>query len=102
MGGFDHGPGEQGKQESAETISRNSRFALRLFAVYLVVYATFVGLNAFRPAWMGKTLGGINLAVSYGFGLIVLALLLALIYGWLCRNDSPPSEPQNVSRKEPS
>ena len=28
--------------------------------------------------------GGINLAVSVGFGLIIAAFLLALVYGWLC------------------
>ena len=28
---------------------------------------------------------GINLAILYGFGLIVAALVLALLYGWLCR-----------------
>ena len=29
--------------------------------------------------------GGLNLAVLYGFSLIIVALLLALIYGWLSR-----------------
>ena len=31
---------------------------------------------------------GVNLAVWSGFGLIVLALVLALIYGWICRSGS--------------
>ena len=35
---------------------------------------------------------GVNLAILYGFGLIISALVLALIYGALCRpeDDSPP------------
>jgi uncharacterized membrane protein (DUF485 family) len=29
----------------------------------------------------------VNLAIWYGFALIVVALVLALIYGWVCRTD---------------
>jgi uncharacterized membrane protein (DUF485 family) len=56
-----------------------------LFAIYTAVYAGFVFVSAFRPAWMAKTIGGVNLAVLSGFGLIVGAVLLALLYLWLCR-----------------
>lgn len=66
--------------------SRNSRVGLCLFAVYLGAYAGFVLLAAFSPQMMGRTLAaGVNLAVWYGFGLIAGALVLALLYGWLCR-----------------
>jgi hypothetical protein len=27
---------------------------------------------------------GVNLAIWYGFGLIVAAIFLALVYGWAC------------------
>ena len=57
-----------------------------LFGVYLVLYAGFVGLNAFAPAVMARTpFGGLNLAILYGLGLIVAAFVLALIYMALCR-----------------
>ena len=60
---------------------------LLLFAFYLTFYVAFVLINAFRPAWMDTVLaGGINLAVWYGFALIGGALVVALIYGWLCRD----------------
>ncbi len=66
-------------------MSRNARVGLFLFVVYLICYAGFVGLNAFAPQAMAQTpLPGINLAILYGFGLIVLALALALLYGLLC------------------
>jgi uncharacterized membrane protein (DUF485 family) len=65
---------------------RNARFGLRLFFVYLVLYVGFVLLAAFSPATMERTpFAGVNLAVWYGFGLIVAAIVLALLYGWLCR-----------------
>jgi uncharacterized membrane protein (DUF485 family) len=62
------------------------RRALALFAFYLLLYGGYVLLNAFAPQVMDRTLAGINLAVWYGFGLIIAAFALALIYGYLCRN----------------
>ncbi len=75
--------------------TRHSRIGLALFALYLALYGGFVLLAAFAPAVMERTpLAGVNLAIWYGFGLIVAAILLALIYGWACRNAAAsPSEP---------
>ena len=68
-------------------MTRASRIGLWLFAVYLVLYGGFVLLAAFSPQSMEVTpLAGVNLAIWYGFGLIVAALVLALIYGWACRS----------------
>ena len=65
---------------------RNSRIGLVLFGIYLVLYGGFVLLNAFSPETMEKTpMAGVNLAILYGFGLIIAALALALLYGWLCK-----------------
>ena len=81
--------------EHPEISSRNSRYGLVLFAIYLVLYGGFMLLNAFLPQIMEQTpLPGINLAILYGFGLIVSALLLALIYGYLCREREPGASPK--------
>ncbi len=65
--------------------TRNARIGLVLFAVYLVLYGGFVLLNTFAPQTMEATpIAGINLAILYGFGLIIAALLMALLYGVLC------------------
>ncbi|WP_417378117.1 DUF485 domain-containing protein [Gimesia sp.] len=95
MAGFDHGSNEPDEQESLETISRNTRLGLKLFIVYLVLYGGFVFLNTFSPAQMELVVfAGLNLAIVYGFTLIIAAFLLAMIYGWMCRNeiDSPTAE----------
>ena len=64
--------------------NRNARLGFALFSIYLVLYGGFVFINAFAPSLMELTpLAGVNLAVWYGFGLIVAALALALIYGWV-------------------
>lgn len=78
--------------------SRTSRIALILFAVYLALYCGFVFLNAFAPWAMEATpVAGVNLAILYGFGLIVAAFLLALLYGWLVV-DPPQVAPSNSGR----
>jgi uncharacterized membrane protein (DUF485 family) len=67
-------------------VNRVNRIGLSLFAVYLVLYGGFVLLAAFSPQTMEVTpLAGVNLAIWYGFGLIVAAFLLALVYGWASR-----------------
>jgi uncharacterized membrane protein (DUF485 family) len=73
---------------------RNSRIGIVLFFIYLAIYAGFVLLAAFSPATMQRTpLAGVNVAIWYGFGLIAGALVLALLYGWLCRVEQPtPSD----------
>jgi uncharacterized membrane protein (DUF485 family) len=62
-----------------------TRLGLRFFWLYTAVYAAFVAVSAFRPDWMATTLGGVNLAVLSGFGLILGAILLAVIYLWMMR-----------------
>lgn len=68
----------------------NARLGFIFFLIYLVLYGGFVLLNAFAPSAMEVTpLAGVNLAIWYGFGLIVAALLMALLYGLLCK---PPAD----------
>ena len=66
--------------------ARNARYGLWLFFVYVLLYAGFMGLAAFQPQLMSKSpFGGVNLAIVYGIGLIVAALVLAAVYMFLCR-----------------
>jgi len=55
-----------------------------MFIIYLIVYFGFVGINSVKPTLMGTDIGGLNLAVVYGMGLTVLALVMAMIYTHLC------------------
>ena len=66
-------------------VPRNARYGLALFFIYVIVYALFVYLSAFRADLMAwQPMGGVNLAVWYGLGLIVFAIVLAVIYMLLC------------------
>jgi uncharacterized membrane protein (DUF485 family) len=81
-------------QENEKSMAtRNSRIGMVLFLVYLALYGGFVFLNAFAADVMElQPLAGVNLAILYGFGLIVAALVLALIYGLACTSaDEEPA-----------
>jgi uncharacterized membrane protein (DUF485 family) len=72
----------------------NARLGLWLFAIYLVLYLGFVFLSAFAPSSMDQeVLAGLNLAIVYGFALIVGAFLMAMLYGVLCRTEPTKSSP---------
>lgn len=70
--------------EAEHANRKNARLGLILFFVYLTVYGAFVAICAFSFKTMETPVLGVNLAIVYGFGLIVFALLLAIVYMWLC------------------
>jgi uncharacterized membrane protein (DUF485 family) len=68
-----------------ELSRRNARAGLVLFFLYLAFYAGFMGLAAFAPDLMGRpALAGVNLAITYGMGLIVGAFVIAVWYMVIC------------------
>jgi uncharacterized membrane protein (DUF485 family) len=72
--------------EDAGVVAHNTRMGVILFIVYVLFYGGFMALSAFWPEVMSKPfLRGVNLAIVYGFALIVAALVLALVYMQICR-----------------
>ena len=68
-----------------EVSAANSRAGLVLFFIYLAFYAGFVALAAFAPDVMARpAVGGVNLAICYGMGLILEAFVVAALYMALC------------------
>ncbi len=78
--------------DAQRTIDRNARYGIVLFIIYVIFYAGFVAICAFSFETMRREIGGVNLAIIYGLGLIVLALLLAVVYMLLCRRDHESAE----------
>ena len=67
----------------------NARLGLRLFFVYSVFYLGFVLISAFAPTWSEwEIFPGLNLAIVWGFALIIVAFVLALVYGLACKADT--------------
>ena len=76
--------------------THNARIGMVLFVVYLILYGGFVFLNAFAAETMEATpFAGVNLAILYGFGLIVAALVLALVYGCISKSEEGGSTPED-------
>jgi uncharacterized membrane protein (DUF485 family) len=79
-----HGPVAD-YHECEELLKYKQKAGLRLFFLYLLIYAVFVVLNTAFPAMMESVVFlGLNLAIVYGFGLIFVALLFGLIYNLQC------------------
>ncbi len=64
----------------------NARLGIILFLVYLAFYGGFVLVNAFQADLMDMVVfAGLNLAVVYGFALIVVAIVMSMVYGLWCK-----------------
>lgn len=75
--------------EHPELSARNSRIGLWLFLVYSIIYAGFIAISCADPKLMAsRPFGGVNLAILYGFALIVIALILALVYMYFCKKNA--------------
>lgn len=86
MAGLDFKASVAKEPEDEAIIAHNARMGLLLFVVYVALYGGFMALSAFLPEVMSRpSFGGANLAVMYGFALIVAALALALLYMKLCK-----------------
>jgi uncharacterized membrane protein (DUF485 family) len=79
---MDHGPATDWGKDRASAFK--TRVGVWMFLLYACVYAGFVLVNTFEPSLMASAIGGLNLAIIYGFGLIIFALMLAVIYNAIC------------------
>lgn len=78
-----HGPATDWGQDNAAQYK--TKVGLILFFVYCLIYSGFVCINTLNPSLMGiKVIFGLNLACVYGFGLIVLAIIMGTIYNAMC------------------
>ncbi|HYO88312.1 MAG TPA: DUF485 domain-containing protein [Candidatus Limnocylindrales bacterium] len=89
-----HKPSPENGKDGASAYK--ARVGLILFVIYGLAYAGFVAINVFAPKSMGQIVFvGLNLAVVYGFGLILLAIVMGLIYHVLCvRAEDKVSPPE--------
>lgn len=65
--------------------ARKAKLGVKMFLFYTLVYAGFVIIGLTKPELMGAELiGGQNIAIVYGFGLIILAIIMGFIYNYFC------------------
>ncbi|MCL5734198.1 MAG: DUF485 domain-containing protein [Actinobacteria bacterium] len=76
-----------------EAAAYKKRLGLWMLAIYGVIYVVFIVINVARPKIMGTVVvAGLNLAIVYGFALIVIAFLLAIAYNWMCTKQERAAE----------
>ena len=78
-----HEPAAPSGKDPASEIKK--KIGIRMFIAYAIVYAGFIIINTLVPKLMGKEVVlGLNLAVTYGFGLILVAIISGMIYNRIC------------------
>lgn len=84
--------------EEKEIVTRQkSKLGVRLFFIYLICYAGFVALGVFNYELLSTTVfSGLNLAVVYGIGLIVFAVIMGIIYNYYCTKYEDEAEKGDV------
>lgn len=78
-----HEPAAKSGKDPAFEYKR--KLGIKMFIAYALFYAGFIVINLLKPVLMETNIiVGLNLAVVYGFLLIVIALIMALIYNRAC------------------
>lgn len=76
-------------------VAYKTRLGVWMFLCYCLFYAGFVAINLSSPQLMETiVLAGLNLATVYGFALIIVALVQAMIYNSLCGKQEQSLEAQ--------
>jgi len=82
---MDHGPNVKSERDGAFVF--RERIGIMLFGIYSLIYAGFVFINVIDPEIMSIQVAfGVNLAIVYGFSLIIIAIIMGLVYNALCSN----------------
>ncbi len=78
-----HGPAA--KMEADKAAAKKSKLGVILFIVYTLLYSGFVMIGLINPELLGvHVIGKQNLSIVYGFGLIILAIVMGFIYNAIC------------------
>lgn len=77
-----HGPSMEWKKDNSSSLKE--LLGKWFFFLYSIVYGGFIVINVVSPKFMGIDVGSLNVAIVYGFGLIVFAMLLAFAYNHVC------------------
>lgn len=78
-----HGPGVRLSEDKSS--KKKASLGLKMFFIYLLFYGGFTYISIASPATMSKHIfAGLNLAIVYGFGLILVAILMGFAYHLIC------------------
>jgi uncharacterized membrane protein (DUF485 family) len=93
-----HGPAVDWKVEKSQ--GYKAKVGLYMFAAYTVIYFAFVLLCVLYPKLMSVDIGNLNVAIVFGFGIIVLAMIQAVVYNYMCSRQERLESEQTMKGKE--
>ncbi|MFC1872538.1 DUF485 domain-containing protein [Chloroflexota bacterium] len=79
---MEHGAPTEFAQDKCEGYKTKLGFVM--IVIYTIVYFAFIVLAVTNPKLLGMDVGSLNLAIVYGFSIIILAMIQALIYNYVC------------------
>lgn len=78
-----HGPATQ--MDADYAAKKKANLGIVFFFIYLLFYGGFVAIGVLDYEMLQKEIfAGLNLALVYGLGLIIFAVLLGILYNYLC------------------
>ena len=88
-----HGPTNKWRDD--KSIPFKIKLGLWMFSFYLLLYGGFIVINVVNPKLMSTDIGSLNLAIVYGFSLIIIAFIMALIYNFLSSRSEKKYDKKN-------
>lgn len=79
---MEHGPATELQEEASQSFK--TRVGLNMYAIFAPVYLAFILVAVISPKSMAMDVGSLNLAIVFGFAIIILAIIQALIYNLIC------------------
>lgn len=80
---MNHGPAVELGVDNAS--AKKAKLGVWFFLIYSLFYAGFVVIGVVNYELLSQEIVfGLNLAIVYGVGLIVFAVLLGILYNFLC------------------
>ncbi|MFC1995805.1 DUF485 domain-containing protein [Chloroflexota bacterium] len=93
---MEHGPEMEWPTEKSQGFK--TKLGLIMFAIYTPIYFSFILIAVVNPKIMAKDIGSLNVAIVYGFGIIILAIVQALVYNYICQKRETMEDPDKGRR----
>lgn len=78
-----HEPAAKAEKDNAS--EWKAKLGIKLFWLYCLTYSAFVGTAVYATDSLKKPfIGGANRAIIFGLALIIFAVILGLVYNYLC------------------
>ena len=95
---MEHGPSTEWEVDKSQNFK--TRLGLIMMLIFAVVYFVFIVIAVTNPQLMAKDVGSLNLAIVYGFAIIITAIVMALIYNYLCSRKEKADDDSKQSKGE--